>query len=242
MGRRRATTDLAQAITEAEDSAADEPEKGPLRRCIVTRERLAKEAMIRFVIGPDRSVVPDLAARLPGRGIWLSARGDVLETACAKGGFARAARGPVIVPADLAGIVHVGLLRRIAELLGLARRAGQAIAGFEKAQATVRAGRAGLVVQAADGSAEECARFVSGAPAGIRIIAPLDAAALGGVFGRDRVVHVAVTPGRLADALDTEAARLAGLAERTAGLTTKAPGGSAGQTRRPRPADKRTGA
>jgi predicted RNA-binding protein YlxR (DUF448 family)/ribosomal protein L7Ae-like RNA K-turn-binding protein len=233
--RRPVTTDLAPAVTAADDTEADEPEKGPLRRCIVTRERLAKEAMIRFVIGPDRSVVPDVAARLPGRGIWLSARADVIETARAKGGFARAARGPVIVPPDLAGIVRIGLLRRITELLGLARRAGQAIAGFEKAQATVRAGRAGLLVQAADGSAEECARFQSGAPDGLRIIAPLDAAALGAVFGRDRVVHVAVMPGRLADTIANETARLAG-------LTNKATGGNAGQTRRLRPADKRTGA
>ncbi len=247
-GRRLATTDPIALIADgAEDAADDEPETGPLRRCIVTRERLAKAAMIRFVIGPDRAVVPDLAARLPGRGIWLSARGDVLETARAKGGFARAARGPVTVPADLAGIVLSGLLRRITELLGLARRAGQATAGFEKAQAVVRAGRAGLLVQAADGSAEECARFRSGAPDGLRVIAPLDAAALGVVFGRDRVVHVAVTPGRLADALADETARLSGLrlagvTEAAAGSTNKAAGGNAGQTRRLRPADKRTGA
>jgi len=246
--RRPVTTDPAPLVAELHDESADEPETGPLRRCIVTRERLAKAAMIRFVIGPDRSVVPDLAARLPGRGIWLSAKGDVLETARAKGGFARAARGPVSVPADLAGIVRAGLLRRIAELLGLARRAGQAIAGFEKAQATLRAGRAGLVMQAADGSAEECARFRSGAPDGLRVIVPLDASALGAVFGRDRVVHVAVTPGRLADALAGEAARLAGLTERAAptvrvaGLTNKATGGNAGETRRHLPADKRTGA
>jgi uncharacterized protein len=241
-GRRRTTTDPAPLIADAEDAAEDEPETGPLRRCIVTRERMEKAAMIRFVIGPDRSVVPDLAARLPGRGIWLSAKVDVLETARAKGGFARAARGPVTVPADLAGIVHTGLLRRITELLGLARRAGQAIAGFEKAQSVARAGRAGLLVQAADGSVEECARFRSGMPDGLRVIAPLDGAALGAVFGRDRVVHVAVTPGRLADALANEAARLDGMAGRAAGLTIKATGGNAGETRRQQPADKRTGA
>ena len=242
MRRRPATTDPAPAIPETDDDVADEPETGPLRRCIVTRERLARQAMIRFVIGPDRSVVPDLAARLPGRGIWLSAKGDVLETARAKGGFARAARGPVSVPADLAGIVRNGLLRRITELLGLARRAGQAIAGFEKAQAVVRAGRAGLLVQAADGSAEECARFCSGAPEALRVVAPLDAAALGAVFGRDRVVHVAVTPGRLADALADETARLAGFTAPAAGSTNETTGGKAGKTPRPRPADKRTGA
>src|SRR5262245_60547881 len=93
--RRRNTTETAEYALE------DEPETGPLRRCVVTRERLPKERLIRFVIAPDRAVVPDLAATLPGRGIWLSASLDVIETARAQGGlgraFARAARGPVIV-------------------------------------------------------------------------------------------------------------------------------------------------
>jgi uncharacterized protein len=200
-----------------------EPETGPLRRCILTRERLPKEAMIRFVLGPGRALVPDLAARLPGRGIWLSARGDVIETARAKGvlvkAFARAAREPVAIPADLTAVLEAGLARRIAELLGLARRAGQAVAGFQKARDWLRTGRAGLIIQAADGSPEERARFLSGAgrPDGqgigeaVPVLAPLDAAALGHVFGRDHVVHVAVAPGRLADVLTNETGRLAGL-------------------------------
>jgi predicted RNA-binding protein YlxR (DUF448 family) len=203
--------------------------------------------MIRFVVGPDRSIVPDLAAKLPGRGIWLSARADVLETARAKGGFARAARGPVTVPADLVTMVRNGIVRRIIEFLGLARRAGQAVAGFEKAQALLRAGRAGLVVEAADGSADERARFLSGSPSGLRVVAPVEAAALGAVFGRDRAVHVAIVPGRLADALAEEAERLAGFADRVfadgaVDLTKVGSGGDAGQTRRHKPADKRTGA
>ena len=80
--------------------------------------------MIRFVVAPDRLLVPDLVAKLPGRGIWLSARRDVLETARTRGAFARAARGPVTVPADLVELVQSGLVRRITELLGQSRRAG----------------------------------------------------------------------------------------------------------------------
>ncbi len=173
--------------------------------------------MIRFVIGPERMLVPDLTARLPGRGIWLSARRDVVENARAQGtlakGFARAARGPVVVPADLTSVLQAALVRRIGELLGLSRRAGQAVAGFEKAREWLRSGHAGLVVQAADGSREERARFLSGAGPEIPVLAPLPAASLGRVFGRDRVVHVVVTPGRLAGSLVVEAGRLAGLAE-----------------------------
>ncbi len=170
--------------------------------------------MIRFVVGPDRSLVPDLRATLPGRGIWLSARRDVIEPARAKGvlvrAFARAARGPVSLPPDLPAALETALIRRIGELLGLTRRAGQAIAGFEKGREWVRTGRVRLVLQASDGSAAERARFLSGA-GDIPVLAPLPGEALGRVFGRDYVVHVAIAPGKLADSLLIEATRLAGL-------------------------------
>jgi predicted RNA-binding protein YlxR (DUF448 family) len=204
--RRGATTDTIAPPSAAED---DDAESGPLRCCAVTRVRLPKERMIRFVVAPDRSLVPDLAARLPGRGIWLSARGDVVETARTRGVFARAARGPVTVPLDLLSGLQTALARRIGEQLGLARRARQAVAGFTKAREWIAAGRAALVVQAADGSAEERARLLGGwnGP----VVAPLDGVALGGVFGRDYAVHVAVAAGRLAERIRAESERLAGL-------------------------------
>lgn len=189
----------------------DEPETGPLRRCAVTRERDYRGRMIRFVVGPDRVLVPDLLAKLPGRGIWLSARRDVLETGRTRGAFARAARGPVTVPTDLVDAVQSGLARRITELLGLTRRAGQAVCGFQKAREWLQAGRAGLIVQASDGSRDERTRFLSGA-ADVRVAAPLSGAALGAVFGRDHVVHVAIAHGRLAEALSIETHRLSGIA------------------------------
>ena len=211
--RRHITTEAA--TQPSDDAADDEVETGPLRRCVVTRERLPKERMIRFVVGPDRAIVPDFAATLPGRGIWLSARADVLETARAQGGlgrvFARAARGPVTVPPDLPAVLEAALVRRIGELLGLARRAGQAVAGFDKAREWLRTGQGRLILQASDGSAAERARFLSGARASVTVLDPLPAAALGRVFGRDHVVHVAIAPGRLGERLALEAMRLNGL-------------------------------
>lgn len=226
MRRRRATTDAA-----AEDGAetdAEEPEAGPLRRCAVTRERLPKERMIRFVVAPDGAVVPDLAARLPGRGIWLSARGDVIETARNRGAFAKAVRGPVQVPSDLLSGLRAALVRRIGEQLGLARRAGQAVAGFSKAREWLEKGSAALVVQAADGSPEERARFL-GAWSG-PVVTPLDGTTLGAVFGRDHVVHAAVAKGRLAERIAVEAERLAGLRAGTDG--DEGAGGKAASRRR----------
>ncbi len=214
------------------DPADDEPERGPLRRCIVTRARLPKEAMLRFVVGPDRMLIPDLAARLPGRGMWLSARRDVLETARHRGGFAKAARAPVTLPTDLSMVLQAGLARRFADFLGLARRAGQAVCGFEKARELLAAGRAGLVVQASDGSMDERARLVGGRD--VAVVAPLDSAALGQVFGRAHVVHVAVARGRLAEALVTEAGRLAGVSGQDMAGADGLP--------RPAPGGKRTGA
>ena len=208
--RRKATSDASADIEdEAGDEAGAEAERGPLRRCIVTRERLEKDAMLRFVLGPGRIVVPDLAARLPGRGIWLSARRDVVNTACTKGAFARAARGQVTVPPDLLTGLVAALERRIGDRLGLARRAGQAVGGFAKAREWLQAGRAVLLVQASDGSVEERARLLGGRP--VQVVTPLDATRLGLVFGRDHAVHVALSAGRLADGIRTEAARLAGL-------------------------------
>ncbi len=167
--------------------------------------------MIRFVVGPDRMVVPDIAAKLPGRGIWLSARGDVIETARQRGAFAKAARGSVLVPPDLSAVIRAALTRRISETLGLARRAGQAVAGFVKAREWLVAGRAGLIIQARDGSGDERARFLGGRGENLPVVDPLDSAQLGAIFGREQCVHVAVAPGRLAGLLRVEAERLAGL-------------------------------
>lgn len=168
--------------------------------------------MIRFVVAPDRTVVPDLAERLPGRGIWLSATRDVIQPARARSAFAKAARGPVTVPSDLVETLRAALTRRVGELLGFARRAGQTVAGFEKGREWLRGGRVGLVLQASDGSAEECRRFLSGVAAEVPVHMPLTAAALGAVFGRDHTVHVVVAPGALAERIGIECMRLAGLA------------------------------
>jgi len=214
------------------DAGEEEPETGPLRRCVVTRERLPKEQMFRFVVSPERALVPDLAGKLPGRGIWLSATRDVIEGGTrtspgAKQGrelvraVARAARGPVQVPQDLSVVLETALVRRIGDYLGLARRAGQAIAGFEKARDWMRTHKAGLVLQAADGSEAERTRFRSAVQDTVPVLAPLTGAELGRVFGHETVVHVVLAPGRLADAIVAEAGRLAGL-RTPAGVGTSA--------------------
>ena len=204
------TADTPDPESPEEGDLPEEPERGPLRRCVVTRESQPKEAMVRFVLGPDRELVPDLEGRLPGRGMWLSARADVLERALKRGAFAKAARGTVHLPPDLRARIEDGLRRRIRDLVGIARRSGQAVCGREAVLEWVRTGRAGLFVEALDGSPAERDRLVGGK--GLPVVTPLDADTLGAVFGRDHAVHVAIARGRLAEGIAAEAARLAGIA------------------------------
>ena len=100
--------------------------------------------LVRFVAGPDGAVVPDLARKLPGRGLWVAADQAFGGTAARKGGFSRAAKSRLSAPADLADQVERLLLRRVLDGLGLARRAGELTSGFEKAVRGDRVGQGGL--------------------------------------------------------------------------------------------------
>jgi uncharacterized protein len=177
------------------------------RRCIVSGEVLPKEALLRFVIGPDGSVVPDLDAKLPGRGLWLRAERDIIRTACAKGAFSRAARCEARAPSDLAGDVERLLRRRCLELIGLARRSGVLVAGFEAVRAFLSEETAGAVLAASDGAADGRGKIRALAP-DVPIVDQFDGQELGAALGRDHVVHAAVAKGRLAERIIREAARL----------------------------------
>ncbi|GAB4191295.1 MAG: RNA-binding protein [Thalassobaculales bacterium] len=201
--------DARAAGTGAADDSA-EADSGPLRRCLVTGAVLPKARLLRFVIGPGDQVVPDVDGRLPGRGLWVAADGAALARAAGKGLFARAARRPVTVPAGLPALVEALLVRRLLHQLGIARRAGQAVAGFEKVKAAIAEGACGLLLQARDGAADGRAKLA--ALAGTApVLAVLDARELGEAFGHDVTVHAAVRRGRIAENLRDDAARLAGL-------------------------------
>jgi hypothetical protein len=186
--------------------AAGEP---PKRRCLATGQVKPVDEMIRFVVGPEEQVVPDIEARLPGRGLWLSARRDVVNTASTKNLFAKAARRKVVVPADLTERIEHLLAKRCLDLIGLARRAGQAVAGFEKVRSELKAGRGAVLVEAADGAADGHDKVCAQAP-GLPLVTVLRADELGSAFGREFVAHVVLTRGRLGSLLLVDAGRLAG--------------------------------
>ncbi|MBV9862010.1 MAG: RNA-binding protein [Alphaproteobacteria bacterium] len=181
----------------------------PQRRCIVTSDVRDRAALLRFVVGPTGEIVPDIAARLPGRGLWLTPRRDIVERAAAKRLFARAARRPVAVPSGLADLVEELLARRCVESLGLARRAGLAVAGFDRVEEAVRSGKAGVLVLALDGAVGRRHRFASQGRA-LPSARVLMASEIGAAFGRDRAVHAAVRPGSFCGRIWLDAQRLAG--------------------------------
>lgn len=182
---------------------------GPQRRCIATGATGERAQLLRFVVGPEGDIVPDVAARLPGRGLWLTARRDIVEGAVAKRLFARAARRAVTIVPGLADRIEALLAGRLVETLGLARRAGLAVAGFEKVCETVRSGKAGLLLAALDG-AETGRRKIRALGRDLPVAVVLTAAELARAFGRERAVHAAVGHGPLGDRVMIDAQKLAG--------------------------------
>ncbi len=184
-------------------------EDGPERKCIATGEVQPKFGLIRFVVGPDQQIVPDLAGKLPGRGIWVAADRKALELATSKKLFARAAKAQVTVPADLPDQVEALLVRRIVDLISLARKGGEAVAGYEKVKDWLIKDYAEILIQAVDGSGRGKSKLST--PQQGFYIGWLTADELGLAFGRQTVIHAALGAGGLAPRVVEEAARLKGL-------------------------------
>ncbi|NIY79411.1 RNA-binding protein [Celeribacter sp. HF31] len=185
------------------------------RRCIVSREAEPKRGLIRFVVSPDGLVVPDLAEKLPGRGIWVSADRAVLEEAVKKKLFAKAARTQVTVPDDFVNLIEAGLADRVVHLISLARKAGGAVCGFEKVKSWLADGHAKVLLQASDGSERGKGKLWT--PEGGRWFGHLTSSELGLAFGRESVIHGALSGGGLSKRVVEEANRLLGVRETIGG-------------------------
>jgi predicted RNA-binding protein YlxR (DUF448 family) len=179
------------------------------RRCLVTSAVRPKTELLRFVVDPQGQIVPDIAGKLPGRGLWVTAQRAIVAQASSKRVFARAAKAPVVVPEGLEDRVASLLVQRCIEILGLARRSGLAVAGFVRVKEALGAGKVALLVEATDAAADGQEKLTALAPSLPRV-ACLDARELGVAFGREHAVHVALGKGRLADLFIVEARRLQG--------------------------------
>jgi uncharacterized protein len=169
--------------------------------------------LVRFVVGPEAVVVPDLARKLPGRGLWVAASREAVETAARKGLFFRAAKAKLTAPADLADQVEQLLRSRLLAALGLARKAGELTLGYEKVLAAIAGGKAAWLVEASDGSEDGRRKLVAAirrAPSETRLLALFSSSELSLALGAPNVIHTAFLAGRGAERWTLDVERLAG--------------------------------
>lgn len=196
---------LEQAVTE--------------RRCIVTLSHAEKDNLLRFVVSPDGIVVPDLSAKLPGRGLYVTPNRATLEHAIRKNVFSRAAKRAVTIPPDLLSMLETLHRKQIFGLLGLARRAGCVSIGTDTVTRTLRSGKAGLVFLASDASdatARDIIRLAATSPGNPpAVVTNFDAATLGNALGHGGIlVTLAVQAGKYAQQVQKTVFRLDALGEK----------------------------
>ena len=192
---------LGSDIADAPGRRKAEPE----RKCILSGEHGAREALVRLAISPDGLVLPDVNAKAPGRGAWIGVSRAELEAALAKGrlkgALARAFKGAALtIPEDLPQRMEDGLTRNLLDRLGLEMRAGHLILGSERIAEHARGGAVDLLLHASDASADGSRKLDQAWRVGsdaegtgqTGTVLPLDRAALSVAMGRDNVVHMAL--------------------------------------------------
>jgi predicted RNA-binding protein YlxR (DUF448 family) len=183
------------------------------RRDIVSGEVMDEARLVRFVAGPQGQVVPDLARKLPGRGVWVAATREAVETAAKKGLFARAAKAKLTPPPGLADQVEALLHSRLLAALGLARKAGDLTFGFERVLAVIGQGKAAWLIEASDGAEDGRRKLLAAArraPSQPRLLATFSSSELGLALGAPNVIHTAFLAGRGAERWTVDVERLAG--------------------------------
>ena len=191
----------------------------PERRCIATGEVQPKRGLIRFAVSPDSVIIPDVLEKLPGRGIWVSSERTALEQAVKKGSFSRAAKQQVTVPDTLVADVESLLAKRLIDGISMARKAGRAVAGFEKVKDWLGREEVRILFQAVDGSERGKSKLYAPGGRG-SFFEVLTASELGLSFGRERVIHAALGFGGLTERIREDAIRLSGVRELDRGLSS----------------------
>lgn len=189
--------------------------EGSLRLCVATRTERPPAELIRFVAGPDGVIVPDLARKLPGRGVWVTGDRSHLESAVKSKAFAKSLKRAVTVPEGLADLVERLLISRLENALSLANKAGQLVAGFTKVDKALDGGQIAVLAQASDASddgRDKLARkfraiaALNGRTAAIVDLLTTEQMSL--AIGRPNVVHAGLIPGGATDGFLVEAERL----------------------------------
>jgi len=195
-------------LAELHDLDLDGADRGPrdaasatARLCVATRTVRPVGELIRFVIGPE-GLVPDLKRRLPGRGVWVTARRADVEAAVKRHAFKKSLRAEVRVPAGLADIVDGLLERAVLDALSIAHKASLVIMGFVKVEAAIADQPVVALLQARDAGADGARKLVAAlarrgeAIGSTEIVTSFTTAQLDLALGRLNVVHAALLAGR----------------------------------------------
>ena len=176
------------------------------RRDIVSGEVLPENRLVRFVADPDGNMVPDVGAKLPGRGVWVQASRAAIAKAVEKKLFARAAKAQVVATPDLADRTEKALVTRMLGDLGIARRSGALVLGFDNVLRTLESAKPPkALIEALDGSKDGKRKLYAAShrlELNCVVIESLTSAELGLALGRENVIHAAVQPGGLAQGPD----------------------------------------
>jgi predicted RNA-binding protein YlxR (DUF448 family) len=184
------------------------------RTCVATGETLPESALVRFAAAPDGEVTPDVAAKLPGRGVWVRAERAAIDKAVKKNAFARGLKANAKAPPDLADRVEALISRRCLDILGLARGAGALAIGTVQVEEAIRRAPPYWLIEASDG-AEDGRRKLIQLAFGLwgeepRVVGCFTGAELGVALGRDHVVHAALLQEGMAQRWTVEIGRLSG--------------------------------
>jgi hypothetical protein len=197
------------------DADQDEAGEGPLRLCALTRVSRSKDELIRFVRGPDGTLYPDPALKLPGRGVWVTATADKVAEAVRAKVFARSLKAEVKIPPDLPTLVGELLERRALDALSMAKKAGLVTTGFDKLDAMIVKGTVRVLLHARDaaagGSEKLDRKYVAVSRAALRtprIETLFTVEQMSLAIGRSNVVHAALTQGGATDKFLSEAGRV----------------------------------
>lgn len=171
----------------------------PERTCIVTRRTDEPDALIRFVVGPDMTVVPDIRRKLPGRGCWVSAERGHVDEAARKNLFKRAFKADVTVDKALGAQLDELLAKSVLGALGLARKGGAVALGAAKVESAVRGGHALCVLHAAEAAEDGVRKITQARTATLHLGGPdisayklFSEAELSLALGGTNVIHAAV--------------------------------------------------
>ena len=194
-------------------TAATHAQSSRERRDAVSGDVMPEARLIRFVAGPEAGVVPDLAAKLPGRGVWVAATREAVDQAVKRNAFARSAKAPLKPASDLAEQVAALLHQRLLSGLGLARRSGDLTFGSEKAAAAVEAGKVAWMVEASDGAPDGRRKMLQSAgraPSPPRLLGAFTSDELSLALGLGPVIHLGFLAGGAALRWTVDVERYAG--------------------------------